>query len=119
MVEIRGIYQVSYLGRTAQIRRGKAGREGADAVELAAAWQGRAQVIETSPGEVASVARAIAEVLAKVGPVDALVNRAGFATAGLAEMRTITATIKPAVAMDSSLALRSTISFQERRLTRA
>ena len=105
------------MGRTARIRRGKAGFKDADAVKLTAAWQGRAHVIEISPGEVASVVRAIAEVLVNVGHVDALVNSAGFATAGLAEMRTITATIKPAVAMDSSLALRSTISFQKRRLT--
>lgn len=104
------------MGRTAQYV-GEAGFKDADAVKLTAAWQGRAHVIEISPAEVASVVRAIAEVLVNVGHVDALVNSA-FATAGLAEMRTITATIKPAVAMDSSLALRSTISFQkQRRLT--
>ena len=64
----KGVSSISYLSRDLRdsIRpTRKGGREGAVPVELAAAWQGRAQVIETSR-EGASVARAIAEVLAKV-----------------------------------------------------
>ena len=68
--------------------RDVAGRNAAVAAELTAAGPGRVHVLEMSPGDDASVERAVAEVLAKAGHIDVLVNNAGFATAGLAETLT-------------------------------